>query len=372
MSGMTTECPQPHAEADDATPPRRHRDRLWRLGELAASISHDVSQPLNVMRLTAESTLEMLSDDNFDPEWVRKTLRTVVAQTMRTREIIDGLTAVTRRPMAPPARLSAVEVVRVALSGCLTLFKRHRVRLRWHADLASPPVTGHAHRLEAAVRHLLINACEAISTRRLDQDADQMRQTGNIEVECRPEGSGLAISVSDDGCGFPPALHAALAGGEPAPSGLGKGCGLGLTVILGVAEEMGGRLSIDGTPSGTRITLHLPAAERSLLLTGASPAELASPLAALGWSVHVAGNDDSALCWLQENGADAVLADGGDLRLLRTLHHHAPSVPIVAVTDGTDDLRLPAIEAGATLVLSTPVGVADLADELRELLSYQF
>lgn len=346
-----------------------HRARLWQLGELAASLSHDLGQPLNVIRLTAEAAQDSIARGRADPERLHRTLATAVEQALRAQALIDGVVSVTRKPGQPPAHLRPAEVVRRVLGRNLARLKGQGVRLLWHADLATPAVRGHAARLEAVVQHLLVNACEALAARH-PVPGDPL-----IRVECRPDGDGIAVSVTDNGPGFPAALLPLLDDPlAPAPA-RSKGCGLGLTLILGVLGEMGGRLVIEDARPGTRAILRLPAARRSLLLveddTAAAEA-LAEHLGAHGWQVRVARGGNPALALFRDEPADAVItdlhmADGDGWQLIQDLRAIAPDLPIiVASTSDSDDARR-AVTAGAALILRKPLGLHDICEELDGL-----
>ncbi|MGE5514351.1 MAG: response regulator [Bacteroidota bacterium] len=350
-----------------------HRLRLWQLGDLAGTLSHDLGQPLNVIRLSAESTQDAIAHGRLDGERVTRALNNTATQAMRAQSMIDAMVAASRRPSTPPVHLRPVEVVRHVLADLLPKIKAQGVHLDWHADLSTPPVLGHAPRLAAAVRHLTVNALEALASRMLDHGP------GTLSVECRPDGrGGVAIVIGDDGPGFPPALLPLLSDPlAPVPE-RGKGCGLGLSIALGVAAEMGGTLSVaDQTPGpGARVTLTLPPARRSLLLVEddvAAARELADYLSARSWDVAHAVGGNPALALFQHDGADAVvtdlhMTDGDGWQLIERLRAMAPDLPIIAMSTADGDDARRAVSAGAALVLRKPVGLNELSEELEGLL----
>lgn len=347
-----------------------HRQRLWQLGELAATLSHDLGQPLNVIRLTAEASQDAAAHGRLDDARLNRTLDNMVTQAMRAQGMIDALVQVTRRPSQPPAHLRPVEVVRGVLAELLPQLKAHGIALRWHADPATPTVLGHAPRLAAAVRHLVVNAVEALAGLPIE------RKGGTISVDCRAEGRSVVIVVADDGPGFPAALAPLLDNPLAPPSERGKGCGLGLALTLGIAAEMGGSLRLDDSVYGARLVLSLPQARRSVLVAEddeAAAQELANYLEAKGWQVGLAHGGNPALALFERQAPDAVvtdlhMADGDGWTLIARLHGIAPDLPIIAIStaDGEDARR--AVTAGAALVLRKPVGLQDLYGELESLL----
>lgn len=362
------------AETESATDKTARRDRLWRLGELAATLSHDLGQPLNVIRLTAETAADSLASGHPDPARLHRSLDIAMEQTQRAQGMLDAVIAASRRPSSPAMPMSAVECVRRALARQLPVLRAQGIRLTWHADAKLPPVRGHAHRLEAAVWHLLVNACEALATRRLEDGGG----TG-IWVECRADHrDSIAIVIADDGPGLSPALRAALSEPDaPATTIRGKGCGLGMTVAQGVAEEMGGRLHITDNPGGgARMVLSLPARPPTLLLVEdetTAAAELAEGLRTRGWRVMVAHGGRPALALFQQDPADVVVTDlhmpdGDGWYLLEKLHALAPDLPMVAVStaDGAELRR--AVAAGAAMTLRKPVSADEISDALAEIM----
>lgn len=366
--------PPPVPETENIAAETARRDRLWRLGELAATLSHDLGQPLNVIRLTAETAADSLASGHPDPARLRRSLDIAMEQTQRAQGMLDAVIAASRRPSSPAMPMAAVECVRRALARQLPVLRAQGIRLTWHADPKLPPVRGHAHRLEAAVWHLLVNACEALATRRLEDGGG----TG-IWVECRADHrDSIAIVIADDGPGLSPALRSALSNPDaPATTIRGKGCGLGMTVAQGVAEEMGGHLHITDNPGGgARMVLSLPARPPTLLLAEdetTAAAELAESLRARGWRVMVAHGGRPALALFQQDPADVVVTDlhmpdGDGWYLLEKLHALAPDLPMVAVStaDGAELRR--AVAAGAAITLRKPVSADEISDALAEIM----
>lgn len=369
-SGRAGTAPAAAPPASAPAPRDPHRARLWQLGELAASLAHDLGQPLNVIRLTAEAAQDAHEHGRLDGQRLTRTLGNSVTQALRAQAIIDGLIAVTRRPNRAPIRLNPVELVRRVLASNLERFRSQGVRLRWHADLSVPPVLGHPARMEAAVQHLLANACEALAARPLD-----CGDAGTVWVACRREGDGIAIEVGDNGPGFPASLRPLIDAPLEFSAERSKGSGLGLTIVLGVAAEMGGRLSIaDGQP-GTRATLLLPPARRSLLLVeddDAAAETLAAYLNSRGWQVRVAAGGNRALALFKDEPADAVITDlhmqnGDGWQLIERLRALSPSTPIAAISTADEMGVRRAVASGAAVVLRKPLSPRYVCDELENL-----
>ncbi|MBC7953976.1 MAG: response regulator [Rhodospirillaceae bacterium] len=344
--------------------------RLWQVGEMTASLGHDFGQPLNIIRLTAEAALDALNHHRADPDRIRRSLNTAVDQTRRMQGMIDALLAGTRRPQEPPRPVQPVAVIRHALSLALPRLRSQSIRLRWHADLATPAVTGHGVRLEMAITHLLMNATDAMAAQALSGNGT----TGTLRVSCSGGDGGVIIVVADNGPGFPPELRAAL--DSPRPRAM---TGIGLTVALGIIAEMGGSVSFDEASPGTSVTIRLPVAvaRRSVLVVDdetEAAREIGDYLAGQGWHVRVAGGGSEALRLFEQAPCDAVvtdlhMAEGDGWQLIENLHARAPDLAIIAVTAAQGDEARRAVTAGAVMVINKPVGLEQIAQELDELLA---
>lgn len=366
--------------------------RLALLGDLAGAFAHEVGQPLNIIRLSAEGSQARLADGGLpDRDRLTRGFSTIVDQTQRAQRMIDELRRFGRRDKTPPAPVAPVPAVRAALRRILPRLKAEGIRLRWHARPATPLVLGHAERLEEAVHRLLVNACDAIATGSLRADSPGPGP-GRLEVTCLPcdEGRGVLISIQDSGCGFPAEVLEAME-----DEGAGRTGGLGLPIAQGIIAAMGGRMRAANSGPGARVEIVLPATaalpapscrpapparpqgdgRRHVLVVDDMPdatAEIGAFLAARGWRVSTAGGGNQAWRLFQQDPADAVITDlrmpdGDGWSLIERLRRHSPDLPMVAVTAGQGEEASRAVRAGAAVVLSKPAGLEDIAAELDGL-----
>lgn len=353
------------APAEDTPPPPPLRDttaperRLWLMGELTAHLAHDFGQPLNIIRLTAENLLDTLSETHPGDDRLRRALTSTVAQCRRMQDMAQTLVADTRRPNAPPCRLSAVEATRRALGAFQDAVRMQGIALRWHAPPHAPLVLGHPHRLEAALRHLLDNACQALGAAAVTHHAQNPPWQARLDVACdvAADGGGVTIRIADNGAGIPTAtLQAALDG---------EGGGLGLPIALGVVAEMGGRIEFaprtetgTGTGTGTAIRIDLPAARRRVYL--AAPSQ------------SLTGGLDAVLSPVERaEDAEAALLSGdwpallGPLTALRQSH---PGLAVVVLAELDAEQARQAVAAGAMIVLPADTPAAEIAGCIDECL----
>ncbi|MBI5163895.1 MAG: hybrid sensor histidine kinase/response regulator [Magnetospirillum sp.] len=367
--------------------------RLWDLGSLAGALVHDVGQPLNVIRLLAEGALDRLLREGADPERLTRTLANVTEQANRVVGMLEGVRDAARRPVSAPVVFAAVAPVRDALSQALPRLRAEGVRLSWHADLHTPPVSGHPLRLRRAIAALLDNACDAIAAAALRRDAGaDGGPRGTVTVRCCRDGAGgVLVSIEDDGIGLPDPVRLRIAGIE-APPATGRSAGLGLTLALGVVAELGGRVASTDCRPGTRLALHLPAAARTPAKAAAAnrragrrhvlvvddtveaATETARYLAEHGWRTTVACGGNPAWRMFAADPADAVVTDlampdGDGWSLVARLHGEHPSLPVIVVSTAAGEDAVRAVRAGAAVVLPKPVALADIVEHLDEALA---
>lgn len=350
--------------------------RLWQLGEISASLAHDLGQPLNIIRLNAENALDSLHGGRLEPARLEKALRTTIDQGNRAQGMMDALIAATRRPSTPPELFSPIAVMRGALAVIQPRIRDQKIRFSWHGQRPCPQISGHPARLRAALTHLLINACEALATGGLHQDGDI--PTPRLTVTCRAQDDQVIYMIADNGPGFPQEMRDGLTKFIASSQPSGKGCGLGLPVALGVIAEMGGSITLTDAQPGSILEIHLPAATtlpalRNVLLVDDEPDAvtiMGEYLAARGWTVRTAHGGNEALAVFQQHPCDVVvtdlrMGDGDGWTLIERLTTLAPHVPVIVVStsQGRDAAR--AIGAGALMVLNKPVALQELVEEIE-------
>lgn len=222
-------------------------DRLATLGEMAATVAHDLRQPLQVINLACESARDEVHDSTF----VLSKLDRIEAQIVRASDIIQDLRIYARGTAGDAAEPFTVEAaVRSAIE--FTRHGQHLPHLQVACSLAGdlPPIMGHRSKFEQVVVNLITNARDAgVST---------IEISGELQPgEGRPL---LRIAVSDDGPGIPadvlPRLFKSFVTTKPR----GKGTGLGLRICRRLIEEMGGTIAAGNRPGhGAEFIIVLPA-----------------------------------------------------------------------------------------------------------------
>jgi signal transduction histidine kinase len=214
-------------------------ERLAATGELAASVAHELRNPLAGIQMT----LSNLRNEVHDPELIERVDLTIHEVARLSRLLSDLLDAGRHAP--EPARPVALG----ALVDEIVSLNRYQlaadIRLESHVD---PALTCRLpqDRLRQALLNLVLNAAGALAGR-----------GGTIRVDASAAGRSVRITVSDDGPGFP--LELLESGIRPFFSTRERGTGLGLAMVRRFARDVGGSVELANLdPHGARVTLVLP------------------------------------------------------------------------------------------------------------------
>jgi signal transduction histidine kinase len=207
--------------------------RVTAMGELTASIAHEVNQPLAAVVTNGNASLRWLANEppNFDE--ARQALRNIVRDGNRASDVIARIRAVLKKSEPAAGRLDLNEIIREIVALTQGEVERRGASLR--TDLAAnlPAVMGDRVRLQQVLLNLVINALDAMN--------DVMDRPRAIEVRTRAqEPKSILIAVEDSGIGLGPEKGSRLfdAFYTTKPDGLG----MGLSISRSIVEEHGGRL----------------------------------------------------------------------------------------------------------------------------------
>jgi PAS domain S-box-containing protein len=246
-----TERKAAEKEAHNARLELNHASRLALIGELVASIVHEVKQPLTSVSANAEAGIRLLSSDE-KPDRVttlREILTDVCDQSRHAEAVIERLRTLARKQAFEVEMLDVNEV----LSELARLVRGEAQRrgISLHLDLGTLGLTVSADRvcLRQIMLNLILNAMDAV---------DQMDQEKLVFLRTRSKAEMVEIMVSDTGPGISP---------EHAPrifdaffTTKQEGLGLGLTLARSLAEAQRGRVSIVDTGGrGATFSVTLPA-----------------------------------------------------------------------------------------------------------------
>ena len=226
-----------------------HINRVTTMGELAASIAHEIKQPISAAHTNAKTCLRWLGRDHPDIEEAREAVSRIIQDVTRASEIISRIRGLFKQGESERASLDVNEVIGEMISLLRSEAGRHAISV--HAELAPelPKVSADRVQLQQVLMNLMLNGIEAISEGKAEGDL-------TIRSQRNPEDLVL-ISVSDTGIGLPPdradKVFDAFFTTKP------QGTGMGLSLSRSIIEAHGGRLWATGNPDrGATFQFTLP------------------------------------------------------------------------------------------------------------------
>ena len=227
-------------------------DRLASLGQLSATVAHEINNPISGVLNLAMLLDRIMKDDGIPRERVaefRKYLGQIIDQTARVGRIVSDLLAFSRRskPQSTNADLNAI--IRSTLS-----ILRHRLELgNIAADLklsgSLPPVECDGSQMQQVIINLVMNGAEACHN----------KGNGTVSIETRREDDSVVLEISDTGDGIPKDVLPKIFDPFFTTKEEVKGVGLGLSVVYGIVDAHGGDIEVSSVPGkGTRFKVTIP------------------------------------------------------------------------------------------------------------------
>jgi signal transduction histidine kinase len=226
-----------------------HANRVATMGQLSASIAHEVSQPIAGTITNAQAALRLLDAEPLNVDGFRRALERIVRDGNRAGEVVDRVRALVKK--APP-RKDVVDV-NEAILDIVRLTQgevaRHGVAVETRLAHDMPPVESDRVQLQQVMVNLIVNAAEAMS------EAPEGPRHLVISTG-RTASDEVVVAVQDSGPGIDPANLAGIfnAFHTTKPDGLG----MGLSICRAIIEAHGGQLWATNEPDGALFRFTLP------------------------------------------------------------------------------------------------------------------
>ena len=219
-------------------------EKLAALGQLAATIAHEVRNPLAVIRSAAQGLGEQLPPAK---EEARQASAFITAEIDRLNNVVTSLLTFARPLQLQQRDVPVHELLDRALLLAREELASKRVDVDRHEGAGIGTVRADADLMSQVLLCLLSNAAEAVPA------------GGRILLDAESGDGSVRIGVNDSGPGVPEALRERIF--EPFFTTRSRGTGLGLAIALQIVEAHGGRIEVaDGTRGGARFTITLPIA----------------------------------------------------------------------------------------------------------------
>jgi PAS domain S-box-containing protein len=227
-----------------------HLNRVSTLGELAASIAHEVNQPLSGVVTSGGACLRWLARDPPNVEEARESARHIVRDGKRAGEIIARIRTLSKRAATPCEKLDLNDTLRevLALVGDEAKKKSVILRTQFAEDLS--PVSGDRVQLQQVLLNLVMNALEAMSSVG-DRARELVVTTRNLDPD------QVEVTVRDSGIGLDPNTMDKIF--NPFYTTKASGMGMGLSISRSIIQNHGGKLwAVANEGPGTSFYFTLP------------------------------------------------------------------------------------------------------------------
>jgi PAS domain S-box-containing protein len=226
-----------------------HAARLSTLGELAASIAHEVNQPLSAIATYADTSLRWLAQNPPNLEKVRMLTERIAASAGRASEIIERVRGMAMKRQPRHARLDLRATIEEAVMIVRHEIEAKAITISLALDRDLPAIYGDRIQLQQVVVNLLINSLQAIDHHGLDRR--------EIRLAAAPVPGGVTISIHDTGPGIAAEHLASVFDGFFTTKD--GGIGIGLAICQSIITEHGGAISAANHDAGGAIfTIALP------------------------------------------------------------------------------------------------------------------
>jgi PAS domain S-box-containing protein len=227
-----------------------HVTRVTMLGELTASIAHEVNQPLAAVVANAEASLRWLNREQPDLAAARRSVEWVINDGCRASDVVRRVRALAKKTDMETVRLDVNQVVKEAIALVERELIQHRVSLRTELAPGLPEILGDRVQLQQVIINLLMNGIDA-----MDPITDRPRE---LLIRSGTDDSGqLTLGVTDSGIGISAESANRLFNAFfTTKSG---GLGMGLSICRSIVEAHGGRMSASSNEGfGATFRLFLP------------------------------------------------------------------------------------------------------------------
>ncbi|MHB8217692.1 MAG: sensor histidine kinase [Candidatus Sulfotelmatobacter sp.] len=223
--------------------------RVTTMGELTASLAHEVNQPITAAVTDANTCLRWLTRDQPDLGEARDAASRVVRDAARATEIISRIRSLFKKGTPRRELVDVNEIIRGMVALLRSEAARHSISMRTELSEGLPQIMGDRVQLQQVLMNLMINGIEAM------KDVDGPRELSIKSQSAEDE--QLMVSISDSGIGLPPQQAERIF--DSFFTTKQDGTGMGLRISRSIVESHGGRLwGANNPPRGASFQFTLP------------------------------------------------------------------------------------------------------------------
>ena len=215
-------------------------DRIMRMGELTASLSHELNQPLTAIRNSAQAGLRFMQSGKSNPEMMNEILHNIVEDDKRAADVLSSIRQLMRFEKREKQKINLNPTIKQAADIFNGELKKHDILLQLILSESSTYVWGDGTQLQQVILNFVSNAANAI------EEAENGNRSINI-IE-KIENEKVTISVRDYGIGISESIKSKLF--KPFVTTREKGFGIGLAISKTIIDEHGGKIWAENNTDG--------------------------------------------------------------------------------------------------------------------------
>jgi PAS domain S-box-containing protein len=233
-----------------------HANRIATMGQLSASIAHEVNQPIAATLMNAGTAGRWLARQPPNLEGAKQSIDRIISDGKRAAEIVSRIRDFSKKTSSQKGDLEINEAILEIMILTRAAMSEHSVLVTMQLSEGLPPILGDRVQLQQVMLNLIMNAIEAMSEVR-EGSRELLISTSEVES------GGVLVAVSDSGPGLPPASLARIF--EAFYTTKSSGLGMGLSICRSIVEAHGGRLwATPNEPHGAVFCVTLPIGGKSL------------------------------------------------------------------------------------------------------------
>lgn len=226
-----------------------HVERAARMGELAASLAHEINQPLAAILSNAQAARRQIASAAPDIKCVRDILDDIIRDDKRAASVVHGLRVMLQKGQPKREVFDVNDVVREVVQILHSEISGRRASLALDLTDALPTVNGGRVEIQQVLVNLVVNALDAVR--------NQSPHRREVVIRTHADDLGVAVAVCDRGCGIPSANISSIF--QPFFTTKSTGLGMGLAICRRIIESYGGQIrAINNQEGGATVSFSLP------------------------------------------------------------------------------------------------------------------
>jgi len=241
---------QAEVEASRRMAELAHMNRSAAIGQMSASIAHEIKQPLAAIVMNASAGLHWLAKDTPNVEEAAYALKNIVGNGNRATQVVETLRAMFKKEISNRTLVDINDAIREVLTLLHIELDEHEVLTKATLKEGLPRVMADRVQFQQVIFNLVRNAIEAMSSAAAGPRVLRLRSEATETREC-------LVAIEDSGPGIEPETLKRIF--EPFFTSKSKGMGMGLSICHSIVEAHGGRLSAaSAKPHGAIFEIYLP------------------------------------------------------------------------------------------------------------------